>query len=114
MFNICVQLPGAQRVVVGHTIQQAGINGACGNRVLRVDVGMSKGCGDRPVEVLEILRDGAEVRRLRYNHAPEVLTPIVQRAEGGAGVQRIEEGVQQGAQQGQGGAGQRPRAFAAA
>jgi len=39
-------LPGAARMVVGHTIQDAGINGACGGRVLRIDVGLSAGCGD--------------------------------------------------------------------
>jgi hypothetical protein len=41
---------------VGHTIQ-AGVNGACGQQVLRVDVGMSQGCGNSAVEVLEILGD---------------------------------------------------------
>jgi hypothetical protein len=55
---------GAKRVVVGHTIQSAGINSACGGRVLRIDVGLSKGCGDGAPEVLEILND-KEVRRLR-------------------------------------------------
>jgi len=39
-------LPGAARMVVGHTIQDAGINGACGGRVLRIDFGLSAGCGD--------------------------------------------------------------------
>ena len=39
-------LPGAARMVVGHTIQSGGINSACEGRVLRVDVGLSKGCGD--------------------------------------------------------------------
>jgi hypothetical protein len=31
---------------MGHTIQDAGVNAACGGRALRVDVGMSRGCGD--------------------------------------------------------------------
>lgn len=57
-------VPGAARVVVGHTIQGAGINSACGGRVFRIDVGLSRGCGDGTPEVLEILRD-REVRRLR-------------------------------------------------
>ena len=39
-------LPGASRMVVGHTIQEAGINAACGDRVFRIDVGLSKGCGN--------------------------------------------------------------------
>jgi hypothetical protein len=57
-------VPGAERVVVGHTIQSAGINSACGGRVLRIDVGLSKGCGDGAPEVLEI-RNDKDVRRLR-------------------------------------------------
>ena len=43
-------LPGARRMVVGHTIQDAGINSACGGRVLRIDVGLSAGCGDNLLE----------------------------------------------------------------
>jgi Calcineurin-like phosphoesterase len=46
------------RVVVGHTIQKGGINAACGGAAIRVDVGMSAGCGDGGVQVLEILDDG--------------------------------------------------------
>ena len=61
---------GAARVVVGHTIQApAGINAACDGRAIRIDVGMSAGCGDAPVQVLEILRDGAEAYTLRYDAA---------------------------------------------
>lgn len=37
--------------VVGHTIQEQGINSACAERVFRIDVGMSKGCGDGEPEV---------------------------------------------------------------
>ena len=44
-------LPGAARMVVGHTIQDAGINSACGERVFRIDVGLSKGCGNGEPEV---------------------------------------------------------------
>ena len=57
-------VPGAARVVVGHTIQSTGINSACGERVYRIDVGLSKGCGDGEPEVLEIVRD-QEVKRVR-------------------------------------------------
>ena len=39
-------IPGAQRMVVGHTIQGAGINTACDDRVYRIDVGLSRGCGN--------------------------------------------------------------------
>lgn len=48
-------LPGAQRMVVGHTIQGAGINTACNDRVFRIDVGLSRGCGDGEPEVSAIL-----------------------------------------------------------
>ncbi|KAF3963896.1 hypothetical protein CMV_011771 [Castanea mollissima] len=40
-------IPGARRMIMGHTIQKNGINGACENRAIRIDVGMSKGCGNR-------------------------------------------------------------------
>ncbi len=49
--------------MVGHTIQEAGINSACNGKVLRIDVGLSRGCGDGDPEVLEILHDRT-VRRL--------------------------------------------------
>ncbi|GFR50481.1 hypothetical protein Agub_g12741 [Astrephomene gubernaculifera] len=68
--RVLESVPGASRMVVGHTIQTRGINSACEARVIRVDVGMSHGCGDGPVEVLEVLRDG-QVRRLR-EHGPAV------------------------------------------
>lgn len=57
------RVPGAQRMVVGHTIQGRGINSACGGKVYRIDVGMSKGCGNNSPEVLEILHD-QEIRRI--------------------------------------------------
>lgn len=47
----------ASRMVVGHTIQRAGVNSACDERVIRVDVGMSAGCGDAAPQVLEIVDD---------------------------------------------------------
>ncbi|XP_031476609.1 shewanella-like protein phosphatase 2 [Nymphaea colorata] len=50
-------IPNAKRMIVGHTIQESGINGACQNRVIRIDVGMSKGCGNGMPEVLEITRN---------------------------------------------------------
>lgn len=63
------KMPGMRRVVVGHTIQQpGGVNGACDGRVIKVDVGMSAGCGDSRPEVLEILRDGeGGISRLRLD-----------------------------------------------
>lgn len=56
-------IPGAKRMIVGHTIQTLGINGACENRVIRVDVGMSRGCINGIPEVLEIKGD-SELRVL--------------------------------------------------
>lgn len=38
--------------VVGHTIQEQGINSACAEQVFRIDVGMSKGCGNGEPEVI--------------------------------------------------------------
>ena len=50
------------RVVVGHTIQDAGITAYCGGRVWCIDVGMAEHYGGQP-EVLEIR--GEAVRGLR-------------------------------------------------
>jgi hypothetical protein len=51
----------AQRMIVGHTVQQQGINSACDGKVWRIDVGLSRFYGGKP-SVLEIR--GAEVRPL--------------------------------------------------
>jgi len=58
-----------RRVVVGHTIQgEKGINAACDGKALRVDVGMSRGCGGHAPEVLEIMDDGAGgISKLRWD-----------------------------------------------
>lgn len=45
---------GAERMVVGHTVQPNGITSACSERVWRVDVGMAAFYGG-PTQVLEIL-----------------------------------------------------------
>lgn len=58
---------------VGHTIQDKGINEACGGKVLRVDVGLSKGCGNGAVQVLEILSDGQQVVRLQEGLDPQFI-----------------------------------------
>ncbi|KAL6658179.1 hypothetical protein ACP70R_003765 [Stipagrostis hirtigluma subsp. patula] len=55
-------IPGAKRMVMGHTIQTEGINAVCGAQAVRVDVGLSRGCGNGLPEVLEINGGGAEVR----------------------------------------------------
>lgn len=53
---------GAERIVVGHTVQDAGITSYCGGRIWAIDVGMAAHYGGRP-EVLEIRGDA--VRGLR-------------------------------------------------
>ncbi|CAK8540529.1 unnamed protein product [Lathyrus sativus] len=64
--HVLSTIPGAKRMIMGHTIQTGGINGVCGNKAIRIDVGMSKGCGGGLPEVLEIDRI-AGVRILTSN-----------------------------------------------
>lgn len=45
---------GARRMVVGHTMQKGGITSACAGTAWRIDVGLSRVYGKRPIEVLEI------------------------------------------------------------
>ncbi|KAF5733945.1 Calcineurin-like metallo-phosphoesterase superfamily protein [Tripterygium wilfordii] len=52
--HVLATIPGAKRMIMGHTIQKFGINGVCDNRAIRIDVGMSKGCTNGLPEVLEI------------------------------------------------------------
>lgn len=66
-------ISGAKRMVVGHSIQQpVGLNGACDNKVIRVDVGLSKGCGDGMPQVLEIRGDN-ELRILSSRLPPSIM-----------------------------------------
>jgi hypothetical protein len=53
---------GVRRMVVGHTVQSAGISSACDDRVYRIDVGLSSYYGSGPIQVLEI--EGERVRIL--------------------------------------------------
>jgi len=54
-------------LVVGHTIQESGINSKCMNKIWRVDTGMSKAFGkDGKIQVLEILDNGEELRENDY------------------------------------------------
>ncbi len=53
---------GARRMVVGHTVQEHGIDAACDDRVFRIDVGLSRYYGG-PIEVLEINGDTTRVLR---------------------------------------------------
>lgn len=53
---------GVRRMVVGHTVQSAGISSACNDRVYRIDVGLSSYYGSGPIQVLEL--EGERVRIL--------------------------------------------------
>ncbi|WCJ21895.1 Calcineurin-like metallo-phosphoesterase superfamily protein [Euphorbia peplus] len=64
--HVLATVPGVKRMIMGHTIQQAGINGVCENKAIRIDVGMSKGCTNGLPEVLEI-NDKSELRILTSN-----------------------------------------------
>lgn len=64
--HVIKTIPGVKRMIMGHTIQDKGINGVCGNRAIRIDVGMSRGCGNGLPEVLEIT-ENSEVRILTSN-----------------------------------------------
>lgn len=54
---------GAQRMVVGHTVQNDGISSACDGRVWRVDVGMADHYGGSPA-VLELTSGEARILNL--------------------------------------------------
>jgi hypothetical protein len=45
---------GAERLVVGHTVQEKGISSACGERVWRIDVGLAAYYGRHHAEALEV------------------------------------------------------------
>jgi len=55
-------IPGARRLVIGHTPQRSGCNSECDGLVWRVDVGLSRGVFGAGPQVLEI--DGDLVRVL--------------------------------------------------
>ncbi|CAM8972485.1 unnamed protein product [Rhodiola kirilowii] len=64
--HVLETIPGAKRMIMGHTIQEVGINGVCENKAIRIDVGMSKGCINGLPEVLEINKN-SELRVLTSN-----------------------------------------------
>uniref|UniRef100_A0A2P2QQQ8 Calcineurin-like phosphoesterase domain-containing protein n=1 Tax=Rhizophora mucronata TaxID=61149 RepID=A0A2P2QQQ8_RHIMU len=64
--HVLATIPGVRRMIMGHTIQEAGINGVCDHRAIRIDVGMSKGCINGLPEVLEITQN-SELRVLTSN-----------------------------------------------
>jgi calcineurin-like phosphoesterase family protein len=53
---------GARRMVVGHTVQNQGVNSACDGRVWRIDVGLSHYYGG-PIQALELRGDQVTVLR---------------------------------------------------
>jgi hypothetical protein len=59
----------AKRMVVGHTVQKGGINAGCGERVFRIDVGMSAYYGGRP-EALEITGDSTRILKVTADAEP--------------------------------------------
>lgn len=72
-------VPGAKRLVVGHTPQRGGCNCECDGLVWRVDVGLSRGVFGNPPQALEIVGDTVRVLtsagpRLE-KRAPEKLAP---------------------------------------
>jgi hypothetical protein len=90
-------IPGASRQVVGHTIQsKKGINSACDGKVLRIDVGLSRGCGNGSVQVLEIVQGASGeggMRRLREGSEPEVIVDSKeQKKDEGGGSQSSSNG----------------------
>jgi hypothetical protein len=52
--EIVLQALAVKRLVVGHTVQDAGITSACNNRVHRIDVGLSDYYGNNVTQVLEL------------------------------------------------------------
>ena len=58
-----LDLAGADRMVVAHTVQSGGINSVCGEQVWRVDVGLAAHYGGS-TEVLEIQDDVVRVLRV--------------------------------------------------
>lgn len=64
--HVLETIPGVKRLIMGHTIQRDGINAICGNRAVRIDVGMSRLCGGNFPEVLEI-DENSEMKVLTSN-----------------------------------------------
>ncbi|KAI4306651.1 hypothetical protein L6164_029910 [Bauhinia variegata] len=84
--HVLSTIPGVKRMIMGHTIQEDGINGVCDNRAIRIDVGMSKGCINGLPEVLEI-NENSGLRILTSN-------PLYQKKENPSGmVMGKEEGL---------------------
>ncbi|PRQ40418.1 putative protein-tyrosine-phosphatase [Rosa chinensis] len=94
--HVLQTIPGAKRMIMGHTIQQFGINGACDETAIRIDVGMSKGCGDGLPEVLEI-NGNSSLRILTSNplYQSKYKSPAAQAGSSREGVGFLEQGPRQ-------------------
>ena len=55
-------------LIVGHTVQETGINSKCNNKIWRVDTGMSDAFGktNKKIQVLEILNNGEPVAENKH------------------------------------------------
>ena len=52
---------GAERMVVGHTVQQKGVRSGCDGKLWRIDVGLASYYGANPIEVLQIDQSNVKV-----------------------------------------------------
>lgn len=82
--HVLATIPGAKRMIMGHTIQRLGINGVCENQAIRIDVGMSKGCINGSPEVLEI--NGNSQPRIVTSNPAYYKTPVEAEAESRQGL----------------------------
>lgn len=83
--HVLATIPGAKRMIMGHTIQEAGINGVCKNQAIRIDVGMSKGCSNGMPEVLEIVGN-SELRILNPLYQNNYKASLPNERKGGLGL----------------------------
>ena len=82
--NVCDKLReslkamgGYSRMLVGHTIQPEGINCACDGQIYRLDVGMSRGCGNRTPSV-RVIEDDERIHMLREGAAGPLECPTAE------------------------------------
>lgn len=81
---------------MGHTIQHSGINDACDGRAIRIDVGMSKGCGDGLPEVLEIFGNkGLRILTSNPLHQNKNKAYLDAYSNKGLGLPKTEQGLRQ-------------------
>jgi hypothetical protein len=66
LINKSNSLLSSKAQVVGHTVQDKGINSVGGGGIWRIDTGMSKAFGKRrKIQALEIINNGAKIRVLK-------------------------------------------------